>query len=266
MRLATGLQSHDPTRAALAEGRVHVEQAEAILRALTELPDDLDPDITLKAEQHLLELAADHDAKALKQLGRHILEVASPDAADAHEAKLLEREERDAAAATRLTMWDDGHGKVHGRFTLDALTGAMLKKALYAFAAPKHRASQGPLGERRPTPERLGHAFTELIQRYPTKTPPQSRRPQRHRRGPDAPRHPDGRTQGRPTRHRRNHLPRPGPPAGLRSPDHPRRPRRQIRSPRPRPRQTASTAKPNGSSRPSKPAAAQSTAATGHPA
>ena len=102
MRLATGLESHDATRAALAAGRVHVEQAEAILRALAELPDDLDPGITVKAEQHLLALAADHDAKALKQLGRHILEVVSPDAADAHEAKLLEREERDAQAGTRL--------------------------------------------------------------------------------------------------------------------------------------------------------------------
>ena len=170
--LATGLESHDPTRAALAGGQIHVEQAEAILRALTELPDDLDPDITLKAEKHLLELAADHDAKALKHLGRHILEVASPDAADAHQAKLLEREERDTAAATRLTMWDDGRGKVHGRFTLDTLTGSMLKKALYAFAAPKHLASKGPLGERRPTPERLGQAFVEMVQRYPTKRLP----------------------------------------------------------------------------------------------
>ena len=86
MRLATGLEGHDPTRAALAEGRVHVEQAEAILRALTELPATSTPTVVDKAEQHLLELAADHDAKALKHLGRHILEVASPDAADAHEA------------------------------------------------------------------------------------------------------------------------------------------------------------------------------------
>ena len=43
-----------------------------------------------------------------------------------------------------------------------------------ALAAPKHRASQGPLGERRPTPERLGQAFTELIQRYPTKRLPKA--------------------------------------------------------------------------------------------
>ena len=179
------------------------------------------------------------DAKALKILGRRILEVASPEAADAHEAALLEREERDAQAATRLTMYQDGHGKVHGRFTLDTLTGAMLKKHLYALAAPKHRAAtEGPLGERRPTPERLGHAFTELIQRYPTKRLPKAG-------GLNATvvvlMDLDtliGRPQSRPPRHRRNHLPRRRPPPRLPSPDHPRRPRRQVPGPRPRPSQT----------------------------
>ena len=99
MRLAQGLEDHDPTRTALAEGRIHVEQAEAILRALTELPADLDPKLLAQAEQHLLDLATQYDAKALKHLGQHILEVACPDAADAHQAMLLEREERAAAAA-----------------------------------------------------------------------------------------------------------------------------------------------------------------------
>ena len=175
MRLAQGLEDHDLTRTALAAGRIHVEQAEAILRALADLPDDLDAAWVQKAERHLLDLAAEHDAKALKHLGRHILEVACPEAADAHQAALLEREERDAAAATRLTVWDDGHGKLHGQFTLDSsVTGAMLKKHLFALAAPKHRASQGPLGERRPTPERLGQAFVELIQRYPAKKLPKA--------------------------------------------------------------------------------------------
>ena len=174
MRLATGLETHGLTRTALAQGRVQVEQAEVILRALAELPDDLDPEITAKAERLLLAYTDHHDAKALRHLGRHILEVASPDTADAHQAALLEREERDAAAATRLTMYDDGHGKVHGRFTLDTVTGAMLKKALHAIAAPRHQASKGPLGERHPTPERLGHAFTDYIQRYPAKKLPKT--------------------------------------------------------------------------------------------
>ena len=44
----------------------------------------------------------------------------------------------------------------------------MLKKALWAIAAPRHQAATGPLRERKPTPERLGQAFCELIQRYPT--------------------------------------------------------------------------------------------------
>jgi Domain of unknown function (DUF222) len=177
VRVAHGLESHDTTRTALAEGRVNAEQAEVILRALSELPTDLDIEVIEQAERQLIELAADHDAKALRVLGRRILEVVSPETADAHEAKLLQAEERAAAAATRLTMWDDGHGKTHGRFTLDTITGAALKKALWAIAAPKHQASKGPLGdpaERRPTPERLGQAFVEYVQRYPTKRLPKA--------------------------------------------------------------------------------------------
>ena len=175
MRLATALEAHELTRQALAAGRVKVEQAEVILRALAELPDDLDAERATQAERHLLEQAAEFDAKALKVLGRKILDVIAPDAADAHEAKLLEREERDAAAATRLTVYDDGHGKLHGRFTIDSsISGAMFKKALYAFAAPKHQAAKGPLGHRRPTPQRLGQAFVELIRRYPAKRLPKA--------------------------------------------------------------------------------------------
>src|SRR3954454_25344121 len=63
MRIATSLEVHEPTRAALADGMLQVEQAEVILRALDEPPADLDPDVVAKAEAHLLDLAADHDAK-----------------------------------------------------------------------------------------------------------------------------------------------------------------------------------------------------------
>ena len=205
------------------------------------------------------------DAKALKHLGRHILEVACPEAADAHEAALLEREERDAAAATRLTMYEDGHGKVHGRFTLDTLTGAMLKKHLYALAAPKHRASQGPLGERRPTPERLGQAFVELIQRYPTKRLPKAG-------GLNATivvlMHLDTLMGGfKSARLDTGETISPGAPAASRA-----RPGSSPPSSTASPRsstwaaRSGSTARANGSPRPSKPAAARSKAATHHPA
>ncbi len=86
----------------------------------------------------------------------------------------MDGEERDASAATRFTLWEDSQGRTHGRFTLDGLSGASLKKALFALAAPQHRAASGPLGERRPTPERLGQAFAEYVKRYPTKALPQA--------------------------------------------------------------------------------------------
>jgi hypothetical protein len=174
IRLAKALEAHEPTRTALAEGRVHVEQATVIARAVDDLPDDLDPDLVAEAEAHLVEQAQTFDAKQLKILGRRLLEVVAPEAADAHEARLLEQEERKAAAGTRFSLWEDGHGQVHGRFTLDTLNGAILKKALLAFAAPKHRAAAGPLGERKPTPQRLGQAFAELIHHYPVNMLPQA--------------------------------------------------------------------------------------------
>ncbi len=172
--LSDALAMHPLVETAMDDGLVNNEQAHAILRSLAALPEDLDPELKIEAEEHLLGLARDFDAKALKNLGRTLLEVVAPDLADQHLAKQLDREERDATAAARFSMWEDGHGRVHGRFTLDAFTGACLTKALSALAAPKHRAATGPLGERRPTPERLGRAFAEYVQRYPTTKLPQA--------------------------------------------------------------------------------------------
>jgi hypothetical protein len=176
LHLATALAAgHEPVRVALAAGDLVVEQAQVIVRAVEELPADLDQALVEQAERFLIDKAGQHDAKALRVLGRRLFEVIAPEEADAREAKLLEREERAAAESVRFTMTEDGHGKVHGRFTLDALTGAMLRKALLALAAPKHQAAtQGPLGERRPGPERMGRAFAEYIQRYPTDQLPHS--------------------------------------------------------------------------------------------
>ena len=169
MRLALSLaDGHEPVRVALAAGDLVIDQARVIVAAVEQLPADLDPALVEQAEAHLVAEARHHDAKGLRVLGRRLFEVIAPEQADEREARLLEREERDAAAAVRFTMTEDGHGRVHGRFTLDALHGAMLKKALLAIAAPRHRAAEGPLGERRPGPERLGRAFAEYVERYPT--------------------------------------------------------------------------------------------------
>ena len=84
----------------------------------------------------LLAHAVDHDAKALRVLGRRILDVVAPEIGEAHEARVLEAEEQAARAAASFTMVEDGHGRCHGRFTIPALHGQMLRKHLLAHAPP----------------------------------------------------------------------------------------------------------------------------------
>jgi hypothetical protein len=177
-KLAAALTSelHGPVREALANGDLLVDQAEVIISAVDALPDDLDPEIRSQAQTTLIGYAAEHDAKALRILGRRILDVVAPEIGEAHEAKVLEKEERDAAASAVLRYFDDGHGKSHGRFTVPTPHMAMLAKMLQAKAAPKHRASvDGHAPEPgRPSARKLGQAFCELIESYPVESLPKA--------------------------------------------------------------------------------------------
>ncbi|HEY1135732.1 MAG TPA: DUF222 domain-containing protein, partial [Nocardioides sp.] len=121
-----GTSGSDGLGEAFTAGAVTVEQADVIVQALAGLPADLDPAVRVEAERTLVGYAADHDAKALRLLGKRILTVVAPDIGEAHDAAALEREERQARARARLTMVADGHGSVRGRFTLPELHGAML--------------------------------------------------------------------------------------------------------------------------------------------
>jgi len=173
-RVAKGLATHPATDTALGDARVNHEQADAILTGLDTLPEWLDQDLKVKAEEHLLELAKDYDAKALKNLARKILEVVAPEEADAHLAKLLERSAAEDEDANRLYAWKTPQGRWRGTFDLDGFSGDCLMKGLRAKAAPKHRASKGPLGERKPTADRLGEAFADYVRRYPATKLPQA--------------------------------------------------------------------------------------------
>ena len=171
---ALDTEQHEPVRAALTAGDLLPDQASVIVHAVDALPDEIDPATRAQAEAFLLAQAADHDAKALRILGRRLLEVVDPETADAHEAALLAKEEAQAYETASLTMVDDGHGKTHGRFTLPTAAAAMLKKALLALAAPKHRAAvdgHAPVPER-PSATRLGQALVEYVERYPTERLP----------------------------------------------------------------------------------------------
>ncbi|HET6152584.1 MAG TPA: DUF222 domain-containing protein [Marmoricola sp.] len=158
---------HEAARAAALAGAITVPQAAVIATAIDELPRDLvDASVKRKAEQDLIGFARDHGPRELRFLGRRILEYVAPDIADEAERRILEAEERGAAAAAYFEMHPDGHGSVLGRFKVPVLAGAMLAKHLNAIAAPKHQAARGvPKPEQRiARPIRLGAAFVEYLE------------------------------------------------------------------------------------------------------
>ncbi|NYD57400.1 hypothetical protein BKA08_001638 [Nocardioides marinisabuli] len=177
VRLAEGLARHVLVREALGRGDLVAEQASVICTALDDLPDDLEASILREATAALVEFAQVHDAKALRVLGRRILDVVAPEVGEAWEAELLDREEREAEKSSVFRMREDGHGRIRGSFTVPLLVGQMLERALLAFAAPKHQVAnrvnsddqdtpdEAPVPVRRPTAQRLGAAFVELVER-----------------------------------------------------------------------------------------------------
>lgn len=166
--------AHAPTAAALASGAVNVDQVAVILDAVEALPADLVSSVLrADAEARLVELAAHHDPRELRVLGRKILDVLAPEIAEAHEQRTLENEEAHAAATAMFSLRPDGHGSMLGRFKIPVLAGEILAKHLAALAAPRHRAAlEGSAGERVSRPLRLGAAFVEYVEtRTPDDTP-----------------------------------------------------------------------------------------------
>ena len=171
VRQARAIESHPPTHTALAQGVIHTEQATVIVAAVDALPAEV-ADHALDAETHLLAAAEQHDARALRGLGRHLLEVIAPDQADALIARHLEREETEARKTCFLKTWSDGHGSTYGRFKIPDLTGTFLTTALEAFANP-NRPDPIPRTGVAP-PQVYGQAFCELLEHLPPDRLPQT--------------------------------------------------------------------------------------------
>jgi hypothetical protein len=181
-RMAEALEGHEPVASALAAGHLRTDQARVIVDAVDDLPGDVASWVPAAAEAFLLEQAVEHDAKALRVLGRRVLEVIDPAAADREEARRLEVEEADARAAASFTMVDDGHGRSHGRFTIPTLHAAMLRKHLMARALGSlgpcdttghpESARDTPSPEPRLSRHRIGLASLDYLETRPEDTVP----------------------------------------------------------------------------------------------
>ena len=197
LRHAQRLEHHDVLAEAMARGDVNVAQSRAIVAALDRLPRTgvyaVTAEQRLAAETHLVELAAHHDAKELRILGRRVFEVIAPEVADQFEGRALEREEAQALRRTTLSLWEDDEGTCHGRFRIPALHGQMLTKMILALASPSRprwsNPMQPPEGTTEgavtmdrdsgidpdlPTPVRHGIALTQLLESISAKDLPRT--------------------------------------------------------------------------------------------
>ena len=130
-RLAT---AHPAVDIDLANGDLTLDQAQVIVDAVDALPDDLvDTDTSAKAVAFLLAEARHLDARALRVLGRRLLEVVDPEAADLEEARRLEQEDS-----------RPGQGVVHD-VRRRPRAGA---RQVHAALAPRVDAPQAPDGPR----------------------------------------------------------------------------------------------------------------------
>ena len=164
VRQARAMQAHPATATALAAGSLRTEQALVITQAVDALPEEV-ADQKPEAEAHLLAAAREHDAKALRVLGKKLLEVIAPDRADELIAQQLEAEEKRARDHAFIKTWSDGNGSTYGKFKIPDLHGAMLTAALHALGNPNRpepidRTNKG-------TPQVMGEAFCQLIEHLP---------------------------------------------------------------------------------------------------
>jgi len=172
VKQALALEAHPETQQALAVGEIHAEQAAAIVAAVEALPNEVADQRGL-AEQHLLDCADQgHDAKALRALGGHLLEVVAPDQADELLAKKLAVEEAEARRTAHAKTWTDGHGSRHYKIKTPELHGCIFDAVLDAIANPARPDAIPRDGKS--SPQVRGQAFCELLERYPVDRLPTS--------------------------------------------------------------------------------------------
>ena len=175
-RLAEALDARwVQVRDGLCEGRVTEAQATVIVKALDELPSDLDPELTLKAEAHLVTEAAHFDPRRLRVLGRKVLEVIAPDIAEAHEQSVLEREEAHARHRTSLTFRRRGDGTTDIHIRISDAVAARLRTILEAYSSPRRSHHDDTVARTDPATGQVvpqavlfGHAFGAMLEAIPT--------------------------------------------------------------------------------------------------
>jgi hypothetical protein len=172
VKLARALEDERAATAiGLAAGDYSVAHAAVIVRAIADLPTDLQPDLVVRAEKTLVEEATVLTPKQLRQVGRHLLEVVAPEIVEAGEKDRLDRADAAAYATARLTMRPNRDGTTQGWFRLPDLHAQILKTAVEALIAPRKNTSPAPdpvTGTLPDHPTRMGQGLCTVLEHLPT--------------------------------------------------------------------------------------------------
>jgi hypothetical protein len=177
-KLATSSVQWRRVREAMRDGSLSPRRAQAITDCLDSLGPDVSAAVRAQAEEHLVDLSRDHDARELRRLGEHLLEVIDPEVFEAHEQARLEEQERRAREATRLSMRRRGDGTSRLSGIVPDATADRLRAYLNAFSNPRQGNGAGagadvsdpeplidPTTGRRVTGDRLrGEAFCAFLE------------------------------------------------------------------------------------------------------
>jgi Domain of unknown function (DUF222)/HNH endonuclease len=161
----------EPTRLAWARGEICGDRAEAIARAVCELPATANHRCVESAQRDLVERARTLTVPEVKREARRLVDLVDPADAAAIRAESLAAQERTAydTATLRVRKGADGIARFSG--TMPSLNADMLTANLDAIASPRrdhlrHGEDDSADGEEQvPYETRMGRALCDLIER-----------------------------------------------------------------------------------------------------
>ena len=151
-----------------ATGQVLPAQAEAITSVLRELPDDFPTQTITEAQELMVGFAETHNSAELRRLTSHLLEVLSPDTAEALEAERLEQQQRRAQTRRYLEFAGDGDGSVLIRGSLPVAQAEPFITIIDAYAEAEKRALDrlDPLTEQTSPAMHRADALVAMVNRH----------------------------------------------------------------------------------------------------
>lgn len=178
VRTARALREQVPATAeGMAQGEVHLSQAEVIVESLKDLSDTVLPAQRADGEQTLLDACATLDPAGLGQLGRRLEELLDPEGVQARDEAKIRDHEAKAFRGRELTLSPDPYGSgglIRGRY--DAAGYAVIAAALDALSCPwsEGAAASGEIGiagfgesiDQRTPAQRRYDALVEVCRRH----------------------------------------------------------------------------------------------------